>query len=196
MNPNKLFFYNYAIKSKLLADKRGTDKLLSIYWFVVLTLVAGGVFSMALLFYSSPLDVREIESDTLVQKLADCISRNGILNEDLFLDNQFDPELNNHFTKLCKITFNVEEEYEEQNIPQYFYKIEIYDVEEVESPLLILYDGNLNWESQCYIKKSKSKEYLKLAKCTERRFYAVDKDNNQYLIKVLGGVGKSEKNVK
>ena len=36
-------------------NKKGTDKILSIYWFVVLTLVAGGIFAMVYVFLWSSL---------------------------------------------------------------------------------------------------------------------------------------------
>lgn len=186
----------FSILPFIKKDKKGADKILSIYWFVVLTLVAGGVFAMVYVFYGAPSDVREIEADLLSQKIADCISKNGIIQENLFLNGKFNPAINAYFTDRCGITFNVEEGYDEENEIQYFYKVEFYEIRDLVHPEFVISDGNLNWEGECYIEKSNSKDYLRLVKCKERRFYAVDSGKNQYLIKILSGVGKSEKNVR
>ena len=177
-------------------DKKGTDKILSIYWFLILTIVAGGIFAMVYVFYGAPSDVREIEAELLAQKLADCVSKNGLIEENLFLNGEFNPAINAYFTDRCGITFKVEEGYGDETEIQYLYKVSFYDIKNVVNPKFVISDGNLNWENECFIEKSNSKDYLRLVKCKERRFYAVDKENNQYLIEILSGVGKSEKNVK
>ncbi len=177
-----------------MRDKRGTDKILSIYWFVVLTLIGGGVFAMVYVFYGPPYDVREIESEIFAGRIADCLSRQGTLNPNLFVEEGFNQEIGNTFSEDCNFNFNVEEGYGDEI--QYFYKVEFYEVTDLEYPVFSFYGGNNNWEMDCYIKKENSKEYRKLAKCTEKRFYALDEDKNQHLIKILSVIGKSEKNAK
>jgi uncharacterized protein with PIN domain len=51
-------------------------------------------------------------------------------------------------------------------------------------------------KEDCFLETKKEKEYKKLVKCSEKRIYAVDDSLNQYLIKILAGVGKFEKNVR
>ncbi len=51
-----------------IKNKRG-DKILSLYWFAVLIIVAGGIFGMVYVFYGSPYDVREIEANVLLNKI-------------------------------------------------------------------------------------------------------------------------------
>ena len=177
-------------------DKRGTDKMLSIYWFLVLTLVAGGVFAMVYIFYGAPHDVREIESELLAQKLADCISKRGVIPSYFFVGERFNENLLKGFTERCNINFDVEEDYGDENEIQYFYRVNFYLIRDLNNPVFSVSDGNLNWEIECYVKKDNSKEYKRLAKCTESRFYAVDSKDNQYLIKILSAIGKSKKNVK
>ena len=58
---------------KLINNKRG-DKILSIYWFAILLIIAGGIFGMVYVFYGTPYDVREIETRVLTNQIADCIS--------------------------------------------------------------------------------------------------------------------------
>ena len=61
-------------------NRRGGDKILSIYWFAILILVAGGIFGMVYTFYNHPYDVGEIEANLLVNHVSDCLSRGGKLN--------------------------------------------------------------------------------------------------------------------
>ena len=41
-------------------NRRG-EKYLSVYWFVILAIVAGGIIAMVFVFYGKPYDIREIE---------------------------------------------------------------------------------------------------------------------------------------
>ena len=63
-----------------LFNKKGAGKILSPYWFVILVLIAGGVFAMVYAFYGAPYDVRWIESRILMNKVADCVSYEGKIN--------------------------------------------------------------------------------------------------------------------
>jgi hypothetical protein len=177
-------------------DKKGTDKILSMYWFVILILIAGGIFAMVYIFYGAPYDVREIESNILANKIANCISNQGVINAEFFTTgNNFNSEINKTFTNQCNLIFEVEDGYIENEI-QYFYEIKFYAIDNTGTPAFSFYDGNLNWKEDCFIEKDNNKEYSRLAKCTEERLYAVNGENEQYLIKILSAIGKSEKNVK
>ena len=59
------------------SSKKGADKILSVYWFAVLFIIASGVVAMVYVFYTSPFDVRNAEADALGNKIASCISQNG-----------------------------------------------------------------------------------------------------------------------
>lgn len=179
-----------------MQNKKGTDKILSIYWFVILTLIAGGVFAMVYVFYGAPYDVREIETGLLAEKIADCISKQGVIDSEFFSgDGNFNTKINENFMQKCKITFDVEKGYTAGEI-QYFYEVQFFSLNDLENEKFSLAEGNKNWKQECSIKDENSKEYKRLVKCTERRFYAVGEQNQQYLIKILAIVGKSEKNVK
>jgi len=182
--------------NKYNMNKRGTDKILSIYWFFILALIAGGIIAMVYVFYGTPYDVREIESEILSEKVADCISSKGTIDSEFFADSTFNTKISETFIKKCNFNFNVEEGYGDINEVQYFYEVEFYILEDLENPAFSFYNGNNNWKTDCSIKKENDKEYVKLAKCTEKRFYALSEEGNQYLIKILSVIGKSEKNVK
>jgi len=177
-------------------NKKGTDKILSMYWFVILVIVAGGIFAMVYNFYGAPYDVRGVESEILAEKIADCISKNGIIDSEFFIEEDFNEEIGDTFMEKCNFNFNVESGYGEDNEIQYFYRVEFYTLEEMENPKFNFYGGNKNWENDCFIVGKDDEEYSRLAKCTEKRFYALKEGKDQYLIKILSVVGKSEKNVK
>jgi len=48
-----------------LKNNRADSKLISIWWFAVLFLIAGGIVAGTLLFYSRGIDVRALESNVL-----------------------------------------------------------------------------------------------------------------------------------
>ncbi len=64
-------------------NKLGTDKIISIYWFAILFIVAAAVVYMASVFYGGPADVREIEANILINQVADCVSQGGYLKENI-----------------------------------------------------------------------------------------------------------------
>ena len=50
------------------------NKILSVYWFAILIIVAVGIVAMVVVFYGKPYDVRKIEGEILINKIADCLS--------------------------------------------------------------------------------------------------------------------------
>ena len=69
----------------LIRNKKGGEKLLSIWWFIVLTLVTAGLVLAVLIFYSAEYDVRLKEADSLHDKIYDClVDKNDFLNQSFF----------------------------------------------------------------------------------------------------------------
>lgn len=175
-------------------DKRGTDKMLSMYWFAIILLVSVGIFAMVYIFYSAPYEVREIETKILSQKIVDCFSRQGRINPGVMSKNQFNPGFN--LLEECSLTFEVEDEYDWKEEEQFFVEVEFYEVSDLNNPLGVLSEGNLNWKTNCFIKNKKEEDYERFVKCNEERIYAIGDGHEQYLIKVLVGVAKIEKNAR
>lgn len=175
-------------------NKKGGDKLLSMYWFAIIFIVSFGIFAMVYVFYSAPYDVRSIESEILSNKIADCFSRQGRINPEIFSEQGFNTEFD--LLEECNFNFEVEDEYDWEDEEQYFVEIEFYTLEEIRTPKLVLSEGNLNWKPSCFIKNKKQEDFERFVKCREERIYAVDEDSNQVLIKILVGVAKIEKNVR
>ncbi|MCW8965126.1 MAG: hypothetical protein OQK82_00355 [Candidatus Pacearchaeota archaeon] len=168
-------------------NKKG-DKLISIYWFVILILVAGGISAMVIIFYGAQYDVREVEATILSNKIADCVSYKGIINENFFNEVYANNSLRN-----CHINFSVESDNNWDESLQYYFSVKIFNVDDLKNSKVVFGEGNKNLVSSCEIE---NENYDKLAKCNEERMYALGKDGEQYLIKILSIVRKSEKNVK
>ena len=62
---------------KFIKNKKGSDKVLSIYWFVILFIISTGIFGMVYVYYHAPFNVREAEGDIMVNKIAECVSQQG-----------------------------------------------------------------------------------------------------------------------
>lgn len=67
-------------------NKKGADRVLSLYWFAILALSAAGVFVMVSTFHNSLYDVRSVESGILLNRISSCISEQGEFDSSI-LDN-------------------------------------------------------------------------------------------------------------
>jgi len=155
-------------------SKKGTEKVLSVYWFLILIIVAGGIFGMVYVFYGSPYDFRDVEARTLTNQIADCIAEGGKLKIDM---TNFD------ILRDCRLNFE-DSTYKEI---QYYVKIEFLNL--TGNNLNEFSAGNNNFWSSCEIGND---NYGRLARCSERSFYVSD----NVLVKILSAVRKTEKNVK
>ncbi|MEN7982681.1 MAG: hypothetical protein ABFQ65_04510 [Nanoarchaeota archaeon] len=164
------------------------EKLISVYWFTILILVAGGIVAMVYVFYGAQYDVRELEGKIINNQIADCVSWKGILNPDIFKKDYQD-----NFLKNCHLNFNTEDENNWKDNLQYYFEIEIFGIEDLVNSKVNFNKGNLNLISSCEIE---NENYEKLAKCIEGKFYSTGKNNEQYLIKILSVIRKTEKNVR
>jgi len=161
-------------------SKKGAE-FLSVYWFAIIFIVAAAIVYMVSSFYGKPYDVREIEANLLTDKIADCLSSDGYINENWRDIN--DENLNNE----CGLNFNVEDTYGWRD-DQYYIEIQISDFNSgIE--LSSISAGNPNLNNFCGLKGEK------MPFCLEREFYSVDKLNKQYKIKIISIVAKIEKNV-
>jgi len=180
----------YLLFQENKMNKKGS-KIISVYWFVILVIIAGGIVAMVNVFYSSPYDVRVVESEILSMKIADCIVQGGKMNSLLISPKGvFKEEFRDTFLKKCKLNFDVAQDFE---VPQYYAQVEFFHGTRATSPTFILSGGNNNWVKDCELDENDEK---KLVKCSNREFFAQDDQKNIYLIKILSIVGNLEKNVK
>lgn len=181
------------LKYKMINSKKGAEKILSIYWFVILIITVVGIYGMVTLYYHHPYDIRELEANLLANKIADCISNKGELIENLFNDTsgEVSEEFNKNFLENCRITFNVEDKHNWKKRFQYYLEVNFYDIDL--KSLGSISKGEKIWEKDCEI--NKGEDYEKLVKCVNTRFYSLYKDK-PILIDILSIIRKTEKNVK
>lgn len=174
-----------------MRNKRGGDKLISVYWFAILVIIAGGIIMMVNVFYSSPYDVREAEAQILAENVADCLVKGGEINKLLTSPTgTFRESFSDNFMKFCSLNFDVEGEFDR---PEYYIEVGFYIEGDLDRKEFELIEGNLNWKSDCNFENEKQE---KLVKCVEKDFYAVDSTQGVYLVKILSIVGKANQNVK
>ncbi len=170
--------------------KKGTDMMLSMYWFFILFLVTAAVVYMVGLFYGHPYDVRELEADILANSVVDCIIRNGELNSNIISGGIFNENFDSVFLEVCNFNFDSEDSF--QGEIQYYGKVDIYSGIGVQNPDFEMKFGNLNIASACVI--DSGKDFEALAKCSKKRVYATS-SGEQYFVEVTTAVKKGEKNV-
>ena len=171
---------------------RGGDRIISIYWFFILFLVAGAIAYMAASFYGKPYDVRDAELRILSNKIADCVSSGGYINENILEDNNVNENFEKDFLKRCKLNFDVED-YQNWQDDQFFVLVQFYEFDDTKGDLLGEFVnetsvGNINLRGLCNM------DGKNFPICFNRMFYTLDKENHEYIIKILSVVRKTEKN--
>ena len=173
---------------QLVPKNKHGDKILSVYWFAILLIVAGGIFAMVYIFYGTPYDVRGVEARILTNQIADCVSYTGKINSNLISNGV--PIGNSEFLNSCHLIFNSSEWTDDQ----YYTEVSLYKLDNLNTPIIDIKKGNNNLPPSCAIQENKAQE--RLATCLKSSFYSLDDLNNQYIIKILSIVRKTEKNAK
>lgn len=185
------------MKNKIkMKNKKGTEKILSIYWFAILIIIAGSVVAMVSLFYGAPYDVRNAEANIMINQVSDCLSDNGKLNQELF---DGDKNFNDNFNlkEECNLVF--ETEFNNLRVTrsereEYFLQTEFYNLNN--EKIFSISEGNYNLYADCEIEEDK--KYKRLSKCVDRDFYSLNpfSEDQAFKIKITSVVSKTEKNVK
>jgi len=185
-----------------MLNKKGGGKIIAMYWFVMLIIIAGGIFAMVYSFYHHPYDVRELEAEIMINHIADCLSNKGELNSELFNEEGFSQNFSENFLGNCHINLGVEEVWQKNfdveeeawgGEPQYYLQINFYNAINLENSVFEISKGNLNLVADWNIQEEK--EYKRTAKGVEDGFFSFNGED-MYLIKILTIVKKTEKNVK
>jgi len=102
-------------------NKRAVKTVLSLFWFLLLFIVAFAVVYIVSIFYGSPYDVRQIEAHTMSDQIADCVASQGYINSSVFTQ-----DFRNNFLADCHLNFNTEDIYDWKNSTQYYTEVKIY----------------------------------------------------------------------
>lgn len=169
-------------------NKVGGDRIISVYWFAVLFLVAAGIAYMVFSFYGQPKDIRALEADALTDQVADCVSYGGKLRSNVLSNSE---EFKSNFLENCNLNFEVEDEYGWPDEGQYYVEIQISEFKDNSKEVFVHNVGNTNLKSYCTLSG------IGLPYCLERKFYTLDSDGKiSYTVNILSVIRKTEKNAR
>ena len=155
--------------SFLFPKEKKAEKVFSVWWFLVLALVAGGIVAGVFISTSAGVDVREAESLSLYNRLAECLINNGEVI-DGFFDEGFDI-----FDK-CGL------EKEAINSPDFYFKVNL--LNEEGNSMKNLQGGTPAFEEDCRIGRSVVAKNF--PKCTEGKekvfYYSADEKKSAMLL--------------
>tara|TARA_Y100000034_G_scaffold32108_1_gene39262 strand:+ start:1684 stop:2172 length:489 start_codon:yes stop_codon:yes gene_type:complete len=160
---------------KSIKEKKASSKIMSIYWFAILFLVAGVIVYMVSIFYGNPYDVREIESNILINNVANCLSENGKLKDDLT------EEIKNDFLKKCSLNFNTNDDE-----GQYYLEVEFLDFGNRNSLPFKITEGNINLKDNPNVGSIFK---------SEKSFYILNNQDEEIVVKILAVISKTKENV-
>ena len=157
-------------KRNIIRSKKA-DKLLSIWWFLILVIIGSAVIVAVLIFASNRVDVRAVEADVLAGRIISCIAEQGYINQD-FLDKKLD------IFEKCNLNKKVLNE-----SGNYFIKISASDagnkvINEVSY-------GNSAFEKDCpitFVVAAKN-----FPRCATRSFSVLDSNNNNLKLNIIAG---------
>jgi len=134
-------------------DKKGGERILSVWMFLVWVIVTIGIIMGLYVFYGVEVEVRDLQAEALSNSLFGCIVEQGGIRED-FLQDDFDV-----FDE-CRVS----KEIFGKNI--FYFKIEVFDSSG--QVLKSVSKGNHDFEMQCELREQA--EAKNFARCEEREF--------------------------
>lgn len=169
-----------------LNNKYADERLLSIYLFIIYIIVAGGIVSGVILFYGSPLEVRELETSLLSDKVIDCLTDKGTINPELS-----NPEFD--LLKFCNFNFS-ENTKKYQGEEQYAVSVKTYSFDScTKQPdfRILVCAKTLEsgvWGRKDFLEFCNSKGN-KIPICDIKQVYLLDK-GNKIVLEVTSSIGK------
>ena len=172
----------FLIKKMILKNKKADERLLSLYWIIIMIFVAGTIVTSILIINGSLIDVRKTEADILANRIIDCIIENGYLQED------FSPNFN--LASQCNLNLNNKNGIN----TDYYVEIEVVDIKDINKKI-ISFSTKDSEDIKTYCKMDKKEKQKNWPKCVRKEVYSLFKDK-EVMIEVFTGVKKTEKNVK
>lgn len=162
----------FEMKIKILKDKKGGEKIFSFWWFAVIAIVGVGIVSGVFIYYSSNVDVRDVEAEILFNKVERCIVQQGILTEE---------SLEKGFNLLNECGLN-------ENIfsrgSSFYFNISFLDENQKNLREDIL-EGDFSFEKDCELQETDDVVTEKFPKCVRRVNSVLYYENNQLKKAVL-----------
>ena len=109
----------------MILKNKKANKIISVYWFAILFIVAAVIVYMVISFYGGPYDIREAEAHALTNKVAGCLSEAGVLREGIFKEGILNEDFRENFMEKCRLNFEVEDVHNWREQGQYLSLIHI-----------------------------------------------------------------------
>ena len=154
------------IKHNLLRNKKGDERYLSPWLFLVWALIAVFIVAGVWIFYSAEVDIRAEESEVLSMRILDCLVDNGEINQIVFQEN-FD------IFSECSLNKEILKESRE-----FYFNISLKDLNG--KILKSISAGEKDFEIQCRLKGKN------FALCSEKKVY-VGRDKENLIMEILAG---------
>jgi len=153
-------------------NKKADEKYLSIWMFLIWAIIGVSIVLGVLMFYSVQGDVRQIEAQSLADRLSSCITTNFNYGEITKSD----------FNIYLKCNLN-KDIFDKQNI--YYFNINI-TAEQKQTEKII--SGGTNWKTECdyqFLRKEADREN-KFPQCTKQDSTAFDSTTNKkYIVSII-----------
>ncbi len=157
---------NFLITIFLMKNRKGGEKLLSIWWFFVLAIVGVGISASVFIYHSADVDVREIETNILYGKIVNCVIKQGFLIEEL-IEEDFD------IFRECQLN---KESFGEGSY--FYFNLKVFDnssnlIKEIE-------EGDFSFEKDCEIQEGEEGVIAKYyPKCIRKKEIVLYYKNNK-----------------
>lgn len=165
------------------------EKVISIYWFFVLLVIASLVVFIVYVLFGKPYNVQEMEASLLAYKVADCVSQGGVIPESIFSKSGEFLLNRGNFLEVCGLTLEVED-FKDWNDDQLFVSVSLDNSQGGFSVgnerLYNLYNSNT---------ASLSLRGKNLPFCVKRNFFSNDLLGGFHSFYITACVRKVEKNV-
>lgn len=68
----------------MISNKRGGEKVLSIWWFFVIAIIGAAIVGGVLIFYGQEINTKGAEAESLSSKITNCLIDNGKITDNYF----------------------------------------------------------------------------------------------------------------
>lgn len=169
----------HKIKIKISGKKGSSEKILSLWHFLVFAVIGVGITAGVYMFYSVDIDTRGLEANILYAHLSDCLINQGFV-PDNFMKEDFD------ILKECRINKGVID-------ADFYFKVQMTDADKI--ALKTISEGKRSFEKDCEIVLSGVKAE-KYPKCSLKNESVLYYENNQVKIATLNILTASNQNGK
>jgi len=158
-------------------NKKGGEKVLSIWWFLIIVIIAVAIVAGTLIFYGANINVKKAEGIVMAEKLANCIVKGGYLQVSINKLEDFD------FFNNCYLDEEII-----KDPSNYYFEISVKNLDTGQEKKIKR--GNPEYEQDCRISSVTVAKYY--PRCAEFKFYALGKNKERLIVSILAGSNQEQ----